>query len=834
MNIDPALYREWVTVSQNPPLRLSVIDIQPERPRNAIIFLHGFGGWATQWKHQLRALADDNRVIAPDLRGHGHSDKPPATYRLEEFLVDLDGLLDQLGVQEPFFLAGHSFGGAIAAEYAAVHPERLRGLILVSTGGQFRLHPGARFIFHLPLPILRAIKLCAGKAFSAPAYVLRPFFHNALNAWNGWSTFRNIVVPTLVIVGHRDRLLPGTLFDEVARLIPDAEEVHIPVSAHLVQLERPDAVNRAISRFVGQERGSWRGDTGRAQLVRERPWLSRYDEEVPHTIAVPQRPLHRFLESAARRFPRRPAIHFFGQRISYATLDRQANRFANALLNLGVQRSERVMLLMPNCPQLVIAFYGALKAGATVVMTSPVAEANEVVRQVKDSSSQILVTLSLHADLARQVKAETELRAVVFAHIKEHMGAWQRSMFTVARETQEGHRLPAQLEPGFYRWNDVLRSQPVVTPDVDVGCSDLALIQYTGGTTARPKGVMLSHHNLVANTLQVRHWIPDLREGREVFLSVLPLSHIYGLTTAMNVPLSLAAAMVILPTFVTQDVLHAIRRYRPTIFPGVPPMYVAINNFPRVRTCGIASIRACISGAAPLPVEVQEAFEKLTRGRLVEGYGLTEASPVTHANPLNGLRKVGSIGIPFPNTEAKIADLATGKDLPPGQIGELVVRGPQVMQGYWGNAGETDKALQDGWLYTGDVARMDEDGYFQIISRKRDMILAGPYQVYPRDVEEVLYEHPKVKEVAVVGVQPPRWPNKRVKAYVVVRNGEDVSEEDLIAFCKRRLEAWQVPWKVEFRHELPKSFVGKVLRRLLVEDETDQAVDQTAEENDAA
>jgi len=832
MNIDLALYREWVTVSQDPLVRLSIIDIQPERPRNTIVFLHGFGGWATQWKHQLRALADDNRVIAPDLRGHGHSDKPRSAYIVQEFLSDLDALLDQLNVREPFFLAGHSFGGAIAAEYAAANPDRLRGLILVSTGGEFRLHPGARFIFHLPMAALRPVKFFAGKAFSAPAHVLRPFFHNALNAWNGWSTLRNITVPALVIIGHRDRLLSGTLFEEVARCIPSAEEVRVPVSAHLVQLERPDAVNRAISRFVGQERESWRGDTGRAQLVRERPWLSRYDEGVPYTVAIPRRPLHRFLESAARRFPRRPAIYFFGQKIDYATLDRQANRFANALLGLGIGPGERVMLLMPNCPQLVIACYGALKAGATVVMTSPVADVDEVVRQVKTSGSQVLVTLSLYANLARQVQAEGGLRGVVFAYIKEYMGGWQRWLFTLTRESQEGHRLPAQLEPGFYRWSDLLRNYPVTTPEVDVDCDDLALVQYTGGTTTQPKGVMLSHYNLVADTMQVRHWIPDLREGREVFLSVLPLSHIYGLTTAMNVPVSLAAAMVILPTFVTQDVLRAVRRYRPTIFPGVPPMYLAINNFPRVRKYGISSIRACISGAAPLPVEIQEAFEKLTRGRLVEGYGLTEASPVTHANPLSGLRKVGSIGIPFPNTEAKIVDLATGKDLPAGQIGELVVRGPQVMQGYWGDSGETDRVLKDGWLYTGDVARMDQDGYFQIISRKRDMILAGPYQVYPRDVEELLYEHPKVKEVAVVGVRPPRWPSKRVKAYVVLRKGEDISEEELITFCKRRLEEWQVPWKVEFRRELPKSFVGKVLRRLLVEEETHQDLNQTMEEDD--
>jgi long-chain acyl-CoA synthetase len=293
----------------------------------------------------------------------------------------------------------------------------------------------------------------------------------------------------------------------------------------------------------------------------------------------------------------------------------------------------------------------------------------------------------------------------------------------------------------------------------------------------------------------------------------------------MNLPIFLGATMVIMSTFVTQDVLETIQKEKPTLFPGVPTMYTAINDFRDVRKYGIDSIRACISGAAPLPVEVQEAFEKLTRGRLVEGYGLTEASPVTHANPLNGLRKIGSIGIPLPSTEARIVDLATGETLPPGQIGELAVRGPQVMMGYWRAPEATDDALRDDphaggrpWLLTGDVARMDPDGYCQIISRKQEMILAGEYQVYPRDVEEVLYEHPKVREAAVVGI-PSTVPGHKVKAYVVLREGEKATAEELKALCRARLEAWQVPWDVEFRDELPKSFVGKVLRRLLVEHE---------------
>ena len=358
--------------------------------------------------------------------------------------------------------------------------------------------------------------------------------------------------------------------------------------------------------------------------------------------------------------------------------------------------------------------------------------------------------------------------------------------------------------------------QPMSEPRV----GDLAVIAYTGGTTVAPRGVMLSHRNLAANALQVRHWVPDLREGREVFLSVLPFTHSYGQTTALIVPVMMGATMVILPTFITGQVLRAIRRHRPTLFPGVPTMYTAINNFAGARRYGIRSIRACISGAAPLPVEVQEAFEKLTRGRLVEGYGLTEAGPVTHANPLYGRRKIGCIGLPVPSTEAMVVDLLSGERLPPGAIGELAVRGPQVMRGYWGAPAETSEVLRpDGWLLTGDVARADEEGYFQIIARKREMILAGAYQVYPRDVEEVLYEHPKVKEVAVVGIQRSDSPSQVIKAYVVLRAGETASPDELMELCRRRLAEYAVPWEIEFRDDLPKSFVGKVLRRLLVEED---------------
>jgi long-chain acyl-CoA synthetase len=371
----------------------------------------------------------------------------------------------------------------------------------------------------------------------------------------------------------------------------------------------------------------------------------------------------------------------------------------------------------------------------------------------------------------------------------------------------------------------LLREQPDTPSPIaqQVGSDDLAAILYTGGTTDEPKGVMLTHLNLASNALQTRHWVTDAQDGREAFLAVLPFSHSYGMTACMNVTVCLASAMVLMPTFVTSNVLKVIAKQRPTLFPGIPSMYVAINNHPQVKRFRTSSIRVCISGAAPLPVEVQEAFEKLTKGKLVEGYGLTEASPVTHANPLGGRRKAGTIGVPFPSTEAKIVDLETGEDLPQGEIGELVVRGPQVMRGYWNQPEATAEVLSpDGWLRTGDLARMDPDGYFQIINRKKDMIIAGRYNVYPRDVEEVLYEHPKVLEAAVVGIPGEGGDGEEVKAFVVLKRGEMATPEEIIAVCQGRLEDYKVPKAVEFRMELPKTMVGKVLRRILVEEDTNR------------
>jgi long-chain acyl-CoA synthetase len=530
---------------------------------------------------------------------------------------------------------------------------------------------------------------------------------------------------------------------------------------------------------------------------------------VPYTVAIPNIPVHHLLRSAVRRFPNRFAIHFEGRPFTYRQLNRDVNRFANALLTLGVGKGARVALLLPNVPQMVMAFYGTMKAGMTAVFVPPMIEPEEVMRQVKDSEASVLVTLSVWAGLAKRIQNEAGVPHVLLTDpadmlplLKLLISRWRHRAFHLSNALQ---------------WRDFLASQSNKSPGLEVRPEDLAVIIYTGGTTAQSKGVMLSHRNLVANALQTRHWLPEAIEGSERFLCVVPFFHSYGLTAALNVPVAIGASLILKPQFQILDVLKTIRNYRPTIFPGSPSMYVAINSFRGVRKFGIRSIKACISGSAPLPVEVQESFEKLTKGRLVEGYGLTEASPVTHANPLSENRKVGTIGVPLPSTEAKIVDLKNhAKEVKVGQIGELTVRGPQVMMGYWKDPQATKEVLtDDGWLLTGDVAQMDDEGFFRIVARKADMWYASrpnpATPAFPRDVEEVIYEIPQVKEVAVVGIAGHPF------AFVIASaaSKERPTPAAVISYCKRRLPPHLVPRFVIFMDDFPRTFIGKVLRREL-------------------
>jgi long-chain acyl-CoA synthetase len=554
----------------------------------------------------------------------------------------------------------------------------------------------------------------------------------------------------------------------------------------------------------------------------DRPWLTSYDRGVPAQIDVPDEPLHVALSRAAQRFPDRPAIRFYGRSITYRELDNLANRFANALIALGVQKGDRVALLMPNCPQMVLAYYGGLRAGAVIVPTSPLYVESELQHQLEDAGASVVVCLSALYGLVQRVRPRLPaLRSVVVTNIKSFFPRHLRLLFSLTRERQGGHHVQLPTDGSTSWLNPLLLQASDVEPDVNVGSSDLALFQYTGGTTGVPKAAMLSHRNLVANTLQVRAWLGDLAspDGADVVLGVLPLFHIYAMTTIMNFSIVGGGTMVLLPRFDVDDVLKAIQRERPHLLPGVPTMYTAISRARDLSRYDLSSLKGAISGAAPLPLEVQKEFEALTGARLIEGYGLTEASPVTHCVPLSSGHAPGTVGVPVPSTDAAIFDGADPtRPLGPGEIGELAVRGPQVMQGYWQRPEESAQVLRDGWLFTGDIARMDADGFFSIVDRKKDMIISGGMNVYPRDVEEPLYAHPKVLEAVAVGVPDQRW-GEAVKVYIVLREGETASAQEFIDYCRTHMARYKVPKQVEFRSELPRSMIGKVLRRQLLQEE---------------
>ncbi len=551
----------------------------------------------------------------------------------------------------------------------------------------------------------------------------------------------------------------------------------------------------------------------------DRPWFAYYDQGVPKSIQYPDIPLQYFLSEAARKHPDRVAIIFYGASLTYRSLDEAVDRFASALVARGLRRGDRVSLYLPNCPQMVIAYYGTLRAGGVTVSTSPLYSARELEHQLNDSGAKIIVALSKFYPLVKEVAPKTSLEQIIITNIKEYFSPPLRLLFTIFKEKKEGHRVKLERAERTELFKEVMASAAAKPPAIDTSPGTPALLQYTGGTTGVAKGAILSHRNLVANTLQIGAWMVKEKGGTEIFLGVIPFFHVYGMTVVMNLCISLAHTMILLPQFRVKEVMETIAKYRPTIFPGVPTMYVAINTFPEVGKYDLRSIKACLSGAAPLPLEVQTTFEALTGARLVEGFGMTETSPVTHANPMYGARKIGTIGLPVPDTDARIVDLETGdRTLPSKEIGEIVVRGPQVMKGYWNRPDETTKVLKDGWLFTGDIGYMDVQGYFTIVDRKKDMIITGGFNVYPRDVEEPLYQHPKVQEAVAVGLPDP-YKGEMVKVYIVLKEGQSATEQEIISYCKERMAKFKVPSAVEFRESLPKTLVGKVLRRKLREEE---------------
>jgi long-chain acyl-CoA synthetase len=829
VELDYNLYRVDVPIPGLAGDELSVIDIRPEGVEQTIVLVHGFAGCAETWEHQINAFSQHYRVVAPDLRGHGQSDAPFTRYTMGELVADLYRISQFLELPEQFILVGHSFGGSIAVEYANAHPEQVSHLVLIATAVQWPVPRVARFFFRLPAAFFRPWWRYRGR-WNCEVHVFKRMSVNNLQKWRGQQKMERLSMPTLVITGQRDNYFPRRVYEEVGQTIPGAEIVDIGASKHKVQLERHRAVNRAIERFVdaavgGARSSTWRAGIDGGDLRSQRPWLDFYSPGTPKTVPIPRRPLHDFLYSSAQWLPKRTATIFFGKKLNYGRLVRAVNQMGHTLHGLGVKPGDRVMIVLPNMPEFIMAFYGTLVVGGVVVLSNPDADVDQIVRQLKQTEARVLITLKGFDHLAGEATRNGGVREVLLAEMDKQIAAHVMPRLIHGWRVAGAENGTALLEEAAANdevragalMNELMADAPYEAPEVPVSSDDLAAILFTSGTTDDPKGVCLSHRNLVANAIQTRHWMPDLEYGKELFLSVVPLLHSYGMTATMNLPIATAGTIVLLPYFEPKELLEHVRAYRPTVFPAAPSMYAALSQVPNARSYGLESIRACISGSSPLPVEVQESFEKLTNGRLVEGYGLTEASPATHANPLDGRGRAGSIGLPLPNTDAKIVDLASGADLPPGQIGQMLVKGPQVTRGYWKQEAQSESALlADGWLDTGDVAVMDGDGFFHIIGRSRDLIRAGEHTVYPRDVEELLYENNKVHEVAVVGV-PAAAPDQKVKAFVVPNPGADLSAEELIALCRRRLDEYAVPWEIEFREELPKSFTGKVIRRLLVE-----------------
>jgi long-chain acyl-CoA synthetase len=563
-----------------------------------------------------------------------------------------------------------------------------------------------------------------------------------------------------------------------------------------------------------------------ADMTMQEPWAKFYEPHVPHHIEYPRVTLPEALEETARRVPNHPAMIFKGRAITYREHNEAIDRFAAALQELGVRKGDRVAVHLPNCPQFLIAYYATLRVGGIVVPCNPIYTAREMQYQLKDSGACVIVTLSSTYPIIKQIRAATDLRHVVVAQIKTYFPPLLRLLFTLLLEKKKGHKAEISGEGNTSWFTDLLARAPAKPKPVKITWDDTAVLMYTGGTTGVSKGAELTHKNILVNAHQVSVWVNAV-EARDTTLAALPLFHSYGMTCCMNPGALVAGTAILVPDpRDLNDILENINRHRPSFYPGVPAMYAAINNHPQVDKYNLRSLKVCNSGAAPLPVEVQERFQKLTGARLIEGYGLSEASPVTHANPAYGENRIGTIGIPYPDTEARIVDADTGEQvLGVGEVGELCIRGPQVMKGYWNMPEETASTLRpdpqggDPWLYTGDLATMDADGYFQIVERKKDMILgAGGYNVYPREIEDVLYGHPKVLEASAFGLPVPEK-GEEVKVFVVLKEGETATAEEIIAFCKQNLAPYKVPKSVEFRRELPRTLVGKILRRALRESE---------------
>ncbi|WP_339228327.1 AMP-binding protein [Oceanobacillus sp. FSL K6-2867] len=555
-------------------------------------------------------------------------------------------------------------------------------------------------------------------------------------------------------------------------------------------------------------------------MIPNRKWHEHYPNEIPTSLEYEKKALHVYLEESADMYKEKKALYFMGKELSYHELFIKSKQMANYLQSLGVRKGDKVAIMLPNCPQAVISYYGILMAGGTVVQTNPLYTERELEYQLNDSGTSVIICLDILLPRVTKVKGNTELKHTIVTGIKDYLPFPKNLIYPFIQKREYNMVVRVEQSADTHVWQLIMErtstdySEPKIDP-----MEDLALLQYTGGTTGHPKGVMLTHFNLTSNVEMCENWLYKTEKGSEIVMGVLPFFHVYGMTTVMNLSIKQGSKIILMPKFNALDVLKTIDKQKPSLFPGAPTIYVALLNHPDLYKYDLSSIKACISGSAPLPIEIQDQFEKITGGKLVEGYGLTESSPVTHANFVWENRVNGSIGVPWPDTDCKIFKMdSIDKEAEVGEVGEIAVKGPQIMKGYWNNEEETNNVLKDGWLFTGDLGYMNEEGYFYIVDRKKDMIIAGGYNIYPREVEEVLYEHEGIQEAVVAGI-PDAYRGETVKAYIVLKQDYSITEEALNEYCRKHLAAYKVPRIYEFRKELPKTAVGKILRRKLIDEE---------------
>jgi long-chain acyl-CoA synthetase len=548
----------------------------------------------------------------------------------------------------------------------------------------------------------------------------------------------------------------------------------------------------------------------------EKVWLKQYDKGVPPEIEYPKIPLYAFLEQSASKYPQNRALSYLGNDIVYGDLDRLVNKAANSLMKLGVKKGDRVALYLANTPQFIIALYSVLKIGAIAVPINPLYQSAEVAYELKDSGAKTVIVMSRFYPLIQEIREESGLENVIVTNVKAYFPAFTKLLFTLLKEKEDR----VDIVDGDYCFETLMNKSTEQRPNVEVDAEDVALLQYTSGTTGTPKGVMLTHYNLVVNAMQCRNWVSDTVEGEERVLGWLPFFHSFGMTACLGFTVNCSGALILIPN--PHDlgyILKTIEKEKVTMMPGVPTMYAALGSYKGTSKYDLTSIRACISGGAPLMENVKKRFVELTGSKLVEGYGLSEAAPVTHANPINGVNKADSIGIAMPDTECRVVDIESGeREVPIGEEGELIVQGPQVMKGYWNQPKMTQEAIRDGWLYTGDVVKMDEDGYFHVVDRKKDIIIVKGFNVSPTEVEKAICTHPKVEDAAVVGI-PHEYKGEVIKAYVVLKEGEAVEKYEIIDYLRSHIARFKVPSSIEFVESLPKNVMGKLLRRLLLEEE---------------